>query len=480
MSFSLRYALTLFASLIRAGLNFLVSIQVAKYLMPELYGQYQYILSVSTAILLFINLNTESAFFTFISKRKQHFKFYLTYFGWQAFQIIFVFVMLIILDKSIYDLVFKNIDVSLISLVMGALFFVGNIQNTCNHLIESIRKTHFSQILSVAVALLHVFIVSTLIYFESLTILILFQVLLFEYFLYSLIVVILLKKYSSEFLSNEIFDLRDTLAKFYIYCRPLFTLALVGFLYLFVDRWLIQNYVGTEGQAYFSISMQFSALTILVTSSILRVFWKEIAESIEKKDFKKIKKYFVVVSEHLFVITCVISSVLFVYSDHLLTYFYTDIYADAATVFKLMMLYPILQSMGQLYSVFFLATEQTRLFKSISIGVSILSIAIAILFLADFGLGFGVEGIAIKLLMMNVMSSLILEFYIGKYIQSPINYFFRFKCLVMTFCAAFLIFKLQMYLEFSFVYQLLVVGCFYVLPIGLLLLNSLQKQILRE
>ena len=480
MSFSNRYLITLLSSIIRAGLNFYVSIQVAKYLLLEFYGTYQYILSVSTAVLLFVNLNTENAFFTFISKRRQHFKFYLTYFGWQAFQIILVFLILTILDSRVYDLVFKNIDVSLVFLAMGALFFVSNIQSTCNHLIESIRKTHFSQILSVTVALIHAFIVSTIIYFESLTIQILFQVLLFEYFLYSLVVVILLKKHSSEFLSNEIFSLRDTLTKFYIYCRPLFILALVGFLHSFVDRWLIQNYVGAKGQSYFSISMQFSALTMLVTSSILRVFWKEIAESIERKDIKKVRKYFVVVSEHLFVINCVISSVLFVYSDHLLRYFYTDIYAGAATVFKLMMLYPILQSMGQLYSVFFLATEQTRLFKSISIGVSILSIATAILFLADFGLGFGVEGIAIKLLLMNVMSSLILEFYIGKYIQSPINYFFKLKSLVMTFCAAFLIFRLQMYLEFLFVHQILVVGFFYVLPIGLFLLNSLQKKISRE
>ena len=480
MSFSIRYLITLLSSIVRAGLNFYVSIKVANHLLPELYGSYQYILSVSTAVLLFVNLNTENAFFTFISKRKRHFKFYLTYFVWQAFQIIFVFLILIILDRRIYDLIFTNIDVSLVFLAMGALFFNCNIQSTCNHLIESIRKTHFSQILIVAIALIHVFIVSMLIYFETLTIRIIFQVLLFEYFLYSSIVIILLKKHNSKFLSNEIFSLRDTLAKFYIYCRPLFVLALVGFLHSFVDRWLIQNYVGTEGQAYFSISMQFSALTMLVTSSILRVFWKEIAESIERNDLEKTRKYFVVVSEHLFMITCVISSVLFFYSEHLLRYLYTDIYAGAATVFKLMMLYPIVQSMGQLYSVFFLATEQTRLFKSISIGVSILSIAIAILFLSDLALGFGVEGIAIKLLMMGTMSCLILEFYIGKYIQSPISYSFRFKFLFMSFCAAFLIFKLQMYLEFSFVAQMLLLGCFYVLPIGLYLLNSLQKQILRE
>ena len=77
MTFSQRYLITLLSSVVRAGLNFTVSIQVAKYLMPEMYGNYQYLLSVFTSILLFINMGTESAYFTFISQKKQNIRFHI-------------------------------------------------------------------------------------------------------------------------------------------------------------------------------------------------------------------------------------------------------------------------------------------------------------------------------------------------------------------------------------------------------------------
>lgn len=477
MSFTNRYLITLLSSIIRAGLNFVVSIQIAKYLMPELYGNYQYVLTISTAILLFTNMSTESAFFTFISKKKQHIKFYITYFSWQFLQILLVFLFVLLLNQDIYHLLFKDIDMGLVFIAIGASFFVGNIQNTSNHIAESIRKTHFSQILSIGIAVIHLTVVLSFIYLDSLSVKLLFQVLLFEYVLYTFIIFILLKKHRTELFTDEIFNIKDMIGKFYIYCKPMFILAIFGFIYTFMDRWLIQTYVGAEGQAYFSISMQFSALTILVTSSILKVFWKEMSESIEQNDLEKTKKYFVIVSKNLFVFTCVVSSILFFFSDEILKYFYSDAYMEATLVFKLIMLYPILQSMGQLYSVFLLSTEQTKLYRNIAIGVSILSISVAILFLSDFGMNLGVKGIAIKLLIMNFFSIFMLEYYIMKYLNDNTNYFYKIKFFILIFSLSYLVYLIQIYLNFTFLVQVVLVGIFYVIPIGVYLFNSLKKEL---
>ena len=102
MSFSNRYLITLFSSLSRAGLNFYVSIKVANYFLPELYGDYQYILKLTTAMLLFINAGSENAFYTFISEKKRHFKFYLTYFSWQLTQLAILLIALIFLSENAY------------------------------------------------------------------------------------------------------------------------------------------------------------------------------------------------------------------------------------------------------------------------------------------------------------------------------------------------------------------------------------------
>lgn len=477
MTFTNRYLITLLASILRAGLNFIVSIQVAKYLMPELYGNYQYILAITTSILLLMNMSTENAFFTFISKSKQHIKFHITYFAWQLVQILLVFLFVLVLNKEIYQLIFKDIDIGLVFIALGASFFVGNIQNTLIHLVESVRKTHFSQLLNIFIAIVHMFIVFSFIYTDSLSVKVLFKILLFEYVLYAFVIFLLLKSHSDELFLNDFFDIKDMINKFYTFCKPMFVLTIFGFFYTFIDRWLIQTYIGADGQAYFSISMQFSALIILVTSSVLKVFWKEIAESIGQNNIEKTRKYFVVVSQNLFLFTTVISSVLFFFSDDILYFFYSDNYMDASLVFKLIILYPIFQSMGQLYSVFLLGSEQTKLYRNISIGISILSITIAILFLADFGMKLGVEGIAIKLLMMNVLSIFILEYYIMKYLNSNVNYFYKIKWFLFIFTISYFVYLIQVYLNYSFLAKVGLVSIFYVLPIGIYLFKSLKKEL---
>mgnify|MGYP006080201283 CR=1 FL=1 len=477
MNFSNRYLLTLVSSGVRAALAFTVSIQIAKYLAPELYGSYQYILTVSTAILLFMNMSTESAFFTLISKKKRHVKFYFSYFSWQLAQILVALTFLFLIHRDLYTLLFKDFNLSLVALAFGAAFLVGNIQATVNHIVESIRKTYLSQVLSIFVAFIHVAVISGFVHADYLPIKLLFTVLIFEYLLYATIILFVLKKYSFELFSNDTFIFKSMVEDFYVYCRPLFVLGLFSFLYVFVDRWLIQTYVGKEGQAYFSISMQFSALTMLVTSSILKIFWKEISESIAQKNFNQTRRYFSVVSLHLFIIACVLSSVLFFFSDEILSYFYSDAYVGALLVFKLVMLYPIVQSMGQLYSVFLLGTDQTKLYKNISIWISVSSIAVAIFLLSDFGLNAGVEGIAVKLVLMNVISIMILEYFICDYLAISTTYWTKLKYLTLSFLGAYIVHELQIYMDVSFLVQILLVGFLYVLPIGIYLFKSLQRQL---
>lgn len=453
----------------------MVSIQVARYLMPEIYGTYQYLLSVSTAILLFLNLNTENAFFTFISKKQQHYRFYYAYLVWQMLQILLVFLVVFILNHDLYKLIFKDIEIGLVFICIGATFFLANIQNTSNHLIEAVRKTHVTQILNIFIALLHCGIVLTLIYTNSLDLKLLFQLLLLEYIFYAFIVFLVLYKNGSQLISTDSFNLGKMIRRFYYYCRPLFMLSIISFIYVIMDRWLIQTYVGASGQAYFSIAYQFTTLTILITSSVLRIFWKEISESKEKNNLIKTQNYFIVVSENLFLFTCCISSMLFFYSQHVLEFFYTDDYLPASLVFKIMMLYPIFQSMGQLYSVYLLSVEKTKLYSNISIGISIVSIITAIFFMSDFGLKLGAEGIAIKLILSGIVSMIILEYSIRKSLGIENGY--KSKAITITFC---FIFSATIYLffkklEVSLFLQAIFITILYIIPVSIYMLNNFKS-----
>jgi O-antigen/teichoic acid export membrane protein len=475
MSFSNRYLITLLSNVIRAVLNFFVSVSVARYLMPETYGNYQYVLTVMTAMMLLVNFGTEKAYFTFISQRLQSVKFHLFYLTWQIMQVVLVLLFIMLLNDDLYQILFKDLEKSLITISLLAVFFVQNMQNSINHIAESIRKTHFSQSLSIGVAVFHLVVVTSFIYFEQLTIQMLFQILLVEYFLYACILFFLLRRFT--LFSSEFFDLKVVFSKFYNYSKPLFFLSLVGFLYTFADRWLIQTYVGSEGQAFFAISMQFSALTMLVTSSVLNVFWKEIAESLEKKDLQTSRVYFEKVSKNLFVFTTMVSSVLFFFSDEILKFFYTEEYLGASLVFKLIMLYPIFQSMGQLYSSFCLAASQTKLYAKVSYWSTGLGIALAFWFVSDTGLRMGVEGIAIKFLIAGVLVSYMLEFYIIKYLKSDFDFLYKIKYAVLLFGVSYSLYELNMWLGFLFIVQVIIVSLVYVLPVGIYLFIDLKKKL---
>ncbi len=475
MSFSNRYLITLSSNIIRAILNFIVSISVARYLMPEAYGNYQYILAILTAVLIFINMGSENAYFTFISQRLQSFRFHLFYFVWQFLQLCMALCLIVLLSDDLYQVLFKDLEKSLILIALVAVYFISNVQNTINHIIESIRMTYYSQIMSIVVALFHLVIILCFIYFDNLTIETIFKILFVEYLFYSIVMFFLMRRF--QVFSDDTFDLKLVFKSFYTYTKPLFFLSLGVFISTFIDRWLIQTYIGGEGQAFFSISIQFSALIILVTSSVLKIFRKEIAESLEEKDLEKTKKYFEVVSKNLFIFTTLVSSILFFFSEEILIYFYTDVYLGASLVFKLMMLYPILQSMGQLYSSFSFASSQTRLYTNISYFTLTLGIVLALYFLSDKGLGMGAEGIAIKLLILGIVSTSLLEYNIINYLKSKYDFLFKLKYIIIIFFVSYLVYYVQHYLGFSFLVQVFIVGVFYILPVGIYLFRNLKKEL---
>ena len=72
------------------------------------------------------------------------------------------------------------------------------------------------------------------------------------------------------------------------YCIPLIPLAWLGAAHDFADRWMLQTWSGSKEQAYFGVAAQISGVSLLVTTAILRIFWKEIAEAHQAGNFNKV------------------------------------------------------------------------------------------------------------------------------------------------------------------------------------------------
>ncbi|MDA8862065.1 oligosaccharide flippase family protein [Gammaproteobacteria bacterium] len=477
MSFTSRYIITLLSSIVRAALNFFVSIKVANFLMPDLYGQYQYILTIITAFLLLINIGSENAFFTFISEKKQHIKFYIVFFTWQFFQVTAVTLLVIFLNAELYAFIFKDVDVYIIVIAIVALFFNGTIQASLNHILESIRKTNISQTLVILVALLHLILIMYLINLDKLDIKILFQIILFEYFLYTIITICILNLYKNDLLSSEPFVFTAMFQKFYKYCKPLILLAFVGACYTISDRWLIQTFLGSSAQAYFAISIQFSTLSILLTSSIVSIFRKEISESLAANNWHKVRSFYQVISRNIFLITTIICSILFIYSDDVLNFFYGEAYKEASLIFKIIMLLPITKSTGTVYVSFLYATSKAKISAYISYLLLPFSICLSILFISDFGLSLDIHAMGIRLLITEIIYIVFLEYFICKYLNIDNQYLFKVIVFVCFVLVAYVI-RLFLYgIGLDFIFHILFVSIFYILPIGLYLMRNLKNKL---
>jgi O-antigen/teichoic acid export membrane protein len=476
MSFSNRYLFTLFSSVIRAGLNFYISIQIANYFLPELYGDYQYVLTMTTAMLLLINAGSENAFYTFISEKKRHFKFYVTYFSWQLTQLALLLITLIFLSQNAYDFLFKGTEVSFLVSALIAIFFLATIKNSLNHILESIRQTKISQALSIAVAVLHVALLLSFMYLEILNPKILFQIIMGEYILYLIIVVAILCFGKFELFSDEPFNLHHTFQLFWSYCKPLVLLAFAAALYTTVDRWLIQTYIGSSGQAYFAISMQFSTISILFASSLSSIFRKEISESLSTGNLAKARLYYQVVSKNIFLVTTMICTILFVYSTDVLLFFYGEPYLGAISIFKLIMLLPITQATGTVHVSFLYASSQTKNMAYISYLFIPTSIFLSILVISDFGLNLGIEGLGVRLLVTDTIYILVLEYFVCRYLDIGRSYSFKIASFTIFMSVAFFLKYVMDTMHINFLSQVILVSGIYVMPVGYYLYRNFKMQ----
>ena len=95
--------------------------------------------------------------------------------------------------------------------------------------------------------------------------------------------------------NTEKFDRKIVFQKYYDYCLPLFLASLIGFIYEFANRWMLQNFGGSEEQAFYGIGYQFSAVGFLITMSLAISFGRKLPKHMRRTALNEyvffLKKY---------------------------------------------------------------------------------------------------------------------------------------------------------------------------------------------
>lgn len=426
-----RFLVSVVSNGLRAILSFSGGLLIARGLSPSGYGDLTFLLGSFIAVSAMLDMGSSSAFYTFISRVSSNRKHYALYFSWLCLQFVLSgLVVSVLLPSTILERIWLGHSRGMIMFALTAAFLQQQVWQTVGRIGEAFRKTVRVQIMNVTVAIIHLSIVAILLVLGSVTVKIVLWLVILEYLLATFWACWFLYD-RQPFAKSERGSTQETVLEYWGYCRPLVILSVVGFLYDFADRWMLQHFGGRSQQGFYQISYQFAAVSLLATTAILNVFWKEIADAHSKQDKQKIARLYKKVSRSLFMLGVILSGFMIPWTKEIVAIFLGKAYGLSAPILTIMFLYPIHQSMGQIGGTMLMASGSTKTYMYISGTVMLCSLPVSYIIQAPptspyiHGFGLGAIGLAIKMVSLNIISVNLLAWVVARKNGWKFDWFFQ-------------------------------------------------------
>jgi O-antigen/teichoic acid export membrane protein len=427
-SIKVRIAFSFLGNILRSALTVITSILLARGLGPTEFGQFGFLLASFTALTQLLDMGSSNAFLTFISKKIRSRLYLFYYSGWLIIQflVMFLFITLLAPDYVIQK-IWLGESKATILLAFVAVFFQQNVWLTISRLGESQRLTGLVQVLSVGIGIAHLLLVCILLYLDSVTVSLLFQIIAIEIVIALAIAVYIFPLQFAE--ATE--PLSSILNEYKAYCKPLIPLTWIALIAAFSDTWLLQLYGGAEEQAYYAVASQFAVICLIATRSILNILWKEIAEAYSNSDMATVRLMFERSTKGLFYLGAMISGFFIPWTDDVIRLTLGEMFLPGVLTMMIMFLYPVDQARGQVTGTLLLATEQTRATFIIGAVGSVAGTVMTYFMLAPVdatvpGLELGALGLAIKMVIIQFISVNVSIWWINRKIQLKNEYMYQF------------------------------------------------------
>ncbi|MEO8033630.1 MAG: lipopolysaccharide biosynthesis protein [Acidobacteriota bacterium] len=439
-----RFALTFVANVTRAGLSFVTGILVARALGAAFYGNLNFLLGSFAAVTTLLDAGSTSAFYTLLSSRRRPPVFFVLYFSW-TFGVQFLLsaaVIAFILPRAVVGELWLGHDRGVVLLSFAASFVVSQTWNAVAQMGEAARKTATVQAASVCQAIVHLVLIVAAIRLGRLSVPTVLTLVIVEYLLSTLLLAPRMLAHNLDRAGNE--SIGEVFGQFVTYCRPIVVYCFVMFGYQFADRWFLQRFGGSVQQGFFAVGQQFSMITLMAATSIVSVFWKEIAEAQARGDHEKVSRIYHSVRRFLYFGASVVSCALIPYSREILHWTVGGDYEAGALALALMFLYPIHQTLGYVQGTFYLAVGDTRRYTLIGILMMAVSIPLAYVVVAPRnavvpGLALGAVGIALKMVVLQLVAIVAQMLMLRRSHGFETNFFFQGSVVFVLLTLAFLL-----------------------------------------
>ena len=315
----------------------------------------------------------------------------------------------------------------------------GTFWQITSQMAEAQRNTLKVQIINVVTIIFHLIVVLTLWKFKIIGIVFLFISIIIEWLIAGVLASKLYNSSSSLITENNfIVESKYSIFKEYkAYCLPLIPYVIFGFIYEFGDRWMLQNWGGATSQSFYTLSYQFASVALIATSSILRIFWKEIAESYHNGDINRVQYLYIKISRILYFIAALFAGWAIPWTTEIIILTLGNEYINLKATLMLMFLYPVHQTLGQIAGTIFYATEKTKLYALISYFFMFFSSLAAYFLLAPknmliSGLGLSSFGLGIKMVIMQIIQVNVLNYTLFKLYNLKFDWLFQIICLILV------------------------------------------------
>lgn len=464
---------------LRSAFTLTIGIILARTLGPNEYGTFIFLVTSLTVLSSLIDFGSTSAFFTFISKKERGQYFIFIFFCWKIFQFFLSsLVIFYLLPDKWVNVIWNGENRILVLLAFASIFSQFHVWKTIEKIGESRRLTFRVQSVSTSFTFIQLITIIALVFLNILSIQMIFALIVIEWFIASIIGSILINPKNTKSIEKNTF--LNILLEYKNYCLPLIPYILLSILSDFGDTWFLQNFGGSVEQAYYQVAAQISAISLLATTSILQIFWKEIASANEKGDIKTLKNLYDTSSKTLFLIAALISCFFIPWASEIINVLLGNDYLDGKNAFLIMLVYPIYQCLGQVNNIMFYSLEHTRKFAQISSIWFIVSFVSAYLLIAPNGLfipglDLGSEGLAIKMVLLQFIFVFYTTYWISKKYNWKLDYYYQIITvsifLLISISLKFIIFNT--FIDFfGLILTFFITGVSYLLIIMLLLINS--------
>lgn len=405
-----RYLFKLSSNFFGLVIGIVTQMIIPRGLGPKAYGDFNFLTNFFTQVVGFLDMGTSTCFYTNISRRPREYPLISFYLYFIVFVSFFVIGFVVLVHFSgVHATIWLGQSLVYVYLAAGwglLSWFVkilGDIADAYGITVPAEKVRMLQRILGLAV------IVLLYLYHQ----IYLPQIFFYHYFILFFLIIAFIGVISRNVrLAKENLMLsweraKDYLKGFFNYSHPLFIISLVGLVEGIFDRWLLQYYGGSVQQGFYSLSYQIGAICFLFTGAMTPLLMREYSILHGTNDLKEMGRLFSRYVPMLYVVAAFFSCFVMVQAQDVVRIIGGSAFQGSLMAVSIMALYPIHQTYGQLTSSLFYATGRTNLYRNISIIFSLVSLPFTYLMIApveQFGLNAGATGLAIKMVIVNIIA----------------------------------------------------------------------------